>query len=102
MTPNGTYAFIASHTSGDVAVVRLSNMQVVGHVHTGGNPYAIAISNNGDRNDLDERVFVTQLFSEIIDPTRPDGFDDAKQGVVGSFRVGDAVQGDTRTSRACC
>ena len=84
--------------------MRLSNNEVVGRVHTGGNPYAVAISNDGDRNDNDERVYVTQLFGEIIDPARPDGFDDAKQGVVSSFRVGDAVTnaGTARRSRACC
>ena len=91
ITPNGTYAFIAGHTTGDVAVVRLSNNEVVSRIHTGGNPYAIAISNDGDANDNDERVYVTQLFGEVIDQARPDGFDDAKQGVVSSFRVGEAV-----------
>jgi DNA-binding beta-propeller fold protein YncE len=91
ITPNGTYAFIAGNTTGDVAVVRLANNEVVGRIHTGGNPYAIAISNDGDRNDNDERVYVTQLFGEIIDPLRPDGFDDAKQGVVSSFRVAEAI-----------
>jgi YVTN family beta-propeller protein len=97
ITPNGTYAFVAGHTTGDVAVVRLSNNEVVGRVKTGGNPYAIAISNDGDRNDNDERVYVTQLFGELIDPLRPDGFDDAKQGVVSSFRVGDAVSNAATT-----
>ncbi len=91
ITPNGNFAFIAGNTTGDVAIVRLSTNEVVGRVKTGGNPYAIAISNDGDRNDNDERVYVTQLFGEVIDPARPDGFDDAKQGVVNSFRVGDAV-----------
>jgi DNA-binding beta-propeller fold protein YncE len=91
VTPNGTFAFIAGNTTGDVAVVRLATNEVVGRVKTGGNPYAIAISNDGDRNDNDERVYVTQLFGEVIDAARPDGFDDAKQGVVNSFRVGDAV-----------
>ena len=91
ITPNGTYAFIAGHTTGDVAVVRLSNYEVVSRIHTGGNPYAIAISNDGDANDSDERVYVTQLFGEVIDQARPDGFDDAKQGVVSSFRVGEAI-----------
>jgi YVTN family beta-propeller protein len=98
ITPNGRYAFVAGHTTGDVAVVRLSNNEVVGRVHTGGNPYAIAISNDGDRNDNDERVYVTQLFGEVIDPARPDGFDDAKQGVVSSFRVGDAVTNAASTN----
>jgi DNA-binding beta-propeller fold protein YncE len=91
ITPNGTYAFIAGNITGDVAIVRLANNAIVGRVNTGGNPYAVAISNDGDRNDDDERVYVTQLFGEIIDAARPDGFDDAKQGVVSSFRVGDAV-----------
>ena len=95
ITPNGTYAFVAGNTTGDVAVVRLSNNEVVGSVHTGGNPYALAISNDGDKNDNDERVYVTQLFGEVIDPARPDGFDDAKQGVVSSFRVSDAVTNAT-------
>jgi YVTN family beta-propeller protein len=101
VTPNGSFAFVAGHLTGDVAVVRLASNQVVGRVNTGGNPYAIAISNDGDRNDDDERVFVTQLFGEVIDPARPDGFDDAKQGVVSSFRVGDAVTsaGTTSVSR---
>ena len=63
--------------------------------------YAIAITNDGDRNDDDERVFVTQLFGEVIDPARPDGFDDAKQGVVDTFtrRRGRRRQ---RAGRAAC
>src|SRR6187397_2588426 len=67
VTPNGTYAFIAGNITGDVAVVRLANNEVVGRVKTGGNPYSVAISNDGDRNDDDERVYVTQLFGELID-----------------------------------
>jgi DNA-binding beta-propeller fold protein YncE len=99
VTPNGTYAFIANHTVGDVTIVRLSTMQVVGKVHTGGNPQSVAITNDGDRNDDDERVFVTRLFGELIDPTRPDGFDDAKQGVIDTFSVGAAVAGNAQVAQ---
>jgi DNA-binding beta-propeller fold protein YncE len=99
VTPNGTYAFVANNSTGDVTIVRLSTMAVAGHVHVGGNPYSIAITNNGNRNDDDERVFVTQFFGELIDPSRPDGFDDAKQGVVAAFNVGAAVQGNVQISR---
>jgi DNA-binding beta-propeller fold protein YncE len=99
VTPNGTYAFVANNSIGDVTIVRLSNMSVAGHVHVGGNPYSVAITNDGDRNDNDERVFVTQFFGELIDPSRPDGFDDAKQGVVAAFNVGAAVQGNPQISR---
>ena len=99
ITPNGTYAFIANHTVGEVTIVQLSTLTVVRSIKTGGNPYSIAITNDGDRNDRDERVFVTRLFSELIDPARPDGFDDAKQGVIDSFRVGAAVDGNAQVSQ---
>ena len=82
--------------------MRLSTLEVVRSIKTGGNPYAIAITNDGDRNDRDERVFVTRLFGELIDPARPDGFDDAKQGVIDTFRVGDAVDGTAQVVAACC
>ncbi|HEY7639082.1 MAG TPA: hypothetical protein VH814_05105 [Steroidobacteraceae bacterium] len=99
VTPNGTYAFIANHTVGEVTIVRLSTMQVVGKVHTGGNPQAVVITNDGDHNDDDERVYVTRLFSELIDPARPDGFDDSKQGVIDTFTVGAAVAGNAQVAQ---
>jgi YVTN family beta-propeller protein len=99
VTPNGTYAFIANHTVGEVTIVRLSTLEVVRSIKTGGNPYSIAITNDGDRNDRDERVFVTRLFSELIDAARPDGFDDSKQGIVDSFSVGQAVDGNPQVAQ---
>jgi DNA-binding beta-propeller fold protein YncE len=99
VTPNGTYAFIANHTVGEVTVVRLSTLQVVRSLHTGGNPQAVVITNDGDRNDLDEQVYVTRMFSELIDASRPDGFDDAKQGVIDTFSVGGAVDGTAQVAQ---
>jgi YVTN family beta-propeller protein len=99
VTPNGKYAFIANHTVGEVTVVDLSTLTVVRSIKTGGNPYSVAITNDGDHNDNDETVFVTRLFGELIDPARPDGFDDAKQGVIDSFRVGDAVNGQPQVTQ---
>ncbi len=87
LTPNGQFAFVANHTSGDVSLIDMKSLKVIGAVPTGGNPMAIAITDNGNRVDIDERVYVTRFFSELIDPARPDGFDDAKQGVVDSFKV---------------
>jgi YVTN family beta-propeller protein len=99
ITSNGTHAFIAIHTAGEVAIIRLATLEVLAPVRTGGNPQAIAITNDGDLDDLDERVFVTRLFGELIDPSRPDGFNDAKQGVIDTFRVGDAVAGNAQPQR---
>jgi DNA-binding beta-propeller fold protein YncE len=99
VTPNGTFAFIANFSTGNVTVVRLATPEVVGTVQVGGNPYSVAITNDGDDDDNDERVFVTQFFSEQIDAARPVVFDDSKQGVVTAFNVGSAVQGTAQLDR---
>ena len=57
------------------------------------------ITNDGDGNDDDERVYVTRMFGELIDPARPDGFDDAKQGVIDTFTVGAAVAGNAQVAQ---
>ena len=94
ITPNGAYAFVALHTEGKVAVLSTQHKKVISTVKTGGNSQAIAITNNGDDKDDDERVYVSRFFSELIDPqNRPDGFDDSKQGVIDSFTVHDAISG---------
>ncbi len=87
ITPNGKHAFVALHTMGQIAVVDLEKLEVKHFIETGGNPQAVVITNDGDNDEIDERVYVTRMFGELIDPARPDGFDDAKRGVVDSFTV---------------
>ena len=45
-----------------------------------------------DRDDLDETVYATQFFGRLVEG-RPDGFNDAKEGVIGAFTVEDALSG---------
>ncbi|GLS24985.1 beta-propeller fold lactonase family protein [Marinibactrum halimedae] len=88
VTPNGRYVLVANHTAGTVSMISVASSEVVNTITVGGNPMALAISNDGDEDDRDESVFVTRFFSEVIDPeNRPDGFNDAKQGVVPFFTV---------------
>jgi hypothetical protein len=95
VTPNGRYAFVANHTAGTLTIVSLAApVAVIGTVATGGNPHSVAISNDGDSDDRDEHVFVSRIFGELIDPAaRPDGYDDARHGIVDTFVVGAAVDG---------
>jgi DNA-binding beta-propeller fold protein YncE len=100
ITPNGKHAFVALHTTGEVAVVDLEKLETQHFIQTGGNPQAVVITNDGDNDELDERVYVTRMFGETIDPVaRPDGFDDAKQGVVDSFTVASAVNAAAQISQ---
>ena len=87
LTPNGKLLFVANHTSGSVSVIDTTTRTVVDTVEVGGNPWAVAITNDNDKADDDETVFVTDFFSRLIDG-KQESFDDARQGVVFAFPSG--------------
>jgi YVTN family beta-propeller protein len=83
ITPNGAYLFVANHTDGSVGVIDVASRTYLGPLFpVGGNPTAIAITNNGDGNDVDETVFVTQFFAELVPGGPGEGFDTGKHGIV--------------------
>ena len=97
LTPNGRLLYVANHTEGTVSIINTGSRTVVGKVNVGGNPTAIAITNDGDGSDSDERVFVTQIFAELdpnfVDPVfngNGEVRDLGKRGVVHAFRAGNA------------
>lgn len=92
VSPNGVYVYVANHTDGTVTSILTGTREVISTVSVGGNPTAVAITNDGDTDDTDETVVVTRFFSEVIDPVaRPDGFNDSKAGKLASFNVGESI-----------
>jgi YVTN family beta-propeller protein len=100
LTPNGSLLYVANHTAGTVSIVVTSNpLNPIfdGAVEVGRNPTALAITNDGDADDADETVFVTQIFAEL-DPNFNDpnfdgngeGRDRGKRGVIQAFPAGNA------------
>jgi YVTN family beta-propeller protein len=87
LTPNGALPYVANHTEGTVSIINTSSRTVVGTVFVGRNPTAIAVTNNRDESDLDERVFVTQIFAELIPNGPGEARDLGKEGVVHTFPV---------------
>jgi YVTN family beta-propeller protein len=87
LTPNGTRLFVANFTGGTVSVIDTAARAVVQTVPVDGRPFAVAITNDNDKKDDDETVFVTQFFSELI-AGKEEPFDDARQGVVWAFPSG--------------
>jgi YVTN family beta-propeller protein len=87
LTPNGKLLFVANHTSGTVSVIDTATRAVVDTVEVGGNPWAVAITNDNDKADDDETVFVTDFFSRLIEG-KQEPFDDAREGVVFAFPSG--------------
>ena len=78
---------MANHTAGTISVIDTSTRTVIDTIEVGGNPTAIAITDDGDKTDDDERVFVTQFFAELIPGGPGEGFDEGKQGIVSTFDV---------------
>jgi len=95
VTPNGTRLYVANHTAGTVSVIDVATRTVTSTVTVGGNPTAIAITNNGDGNDSDETVFVTQFFARLRTGGAGEGFDTGKEGVVRAFSVADPTNVST-------
>jgi DNA-binding beta-propeller fold protein YncE len=99
LTPNGNLLYVANHTEGTVSIFFTGNPLnpiPVGAVQVGRSPTAIAITNDGDSDDADETVFVTQIFAELnpnfVDPFNVGGEmrDLGKRGVVQAFPAGNA------------
>jgi YVTN family beta-propeller protein len=86
LTPNGTFLLVANHTEGTVGVIHTPTRTYFGPVgdffRVGGNPMAIAVSNDGDADEFDETVFITQFFAELIPGGPGEGRDTGKQGIV--------------------
>jgi YVTN family beta-propeller protein len=89
LTPKGSLLYVANHTQGTVSIIDTSERKVVGTALVGGNPTAIAVTNDADNKDQDERVFVTQIFAELIPGGPGEARDLGKQGVVHTFPVND-------------
>jgi YVTN family beta-propeller protein len=73
---------------GTVSVIDTRTRSVVDTVEVGGRPTAVAVTNDGDKDDADETVFVTDFYAETIPDGPGEGFDDGKQGVVHFFTAG--------------
>ena len=90
-TPNGTRMYVSNKYSNNVSVIDTKTnrvTQTVGGVGT--HPRGLAISNNGNGDDTDETVFVSNFYS-TPSFARQDGEDDSKLGFVFYF--------DTRTNQ---
>jgi YVTN family beta-propeller protein len=88
-TPNGKRLYVANARSNTVSVIDPKERQVVETIDgVGLEPRGIAITNDGDRKDGDEKVYVTQ-FLGVDRPGVLVGRDDYKEGRVTVISVRD-------------
>ena len=96
LTPNGRKLYVTNARSNSVSVIDTATDTVVRTIFAVGlEPRGIAITNDGDADDADETVYVTQFLALPI-PGKAPGADDAKEGVVTRISTAtDTVLGDT-------
>ena len=82
LTPNGKKLYVSNARSNSVSVIDTATDTVIKTIfNVGPEPRGIAITNDGDSDDTDETVYVTQFLSLPI-AGKVDGQDDAKAGHV--------------------
>jgi YVTN family beta-propeller protein len=81
-TPNGTKLYVANARSNDVSVIDARSNRVISTIGgVGLEPRGVAVTNDGDASDDDEKVYVTQFFG-VDRPGVLIGRDDYKEGRV--------------------
>jgi YVTN family beta-propeller protein len=82
LDPTGKTLWVTNWVSGRVHVIDTASMKVERTIELGGNPWAIAITNDGDAYGDDEKVLVTQFFGRPRADVASEGSDDGREGVV--------------------
>ncbi|MBM3457684.1 MAG: hypothetical protein FJX77_04030 [Armatimonadetes bacterium] len=99
VSPNGSRLYVANAASNSISVFETRRLTRVGLIDLsafGSSPRALALTNDGDRTDNDETLFVAMFFGQL----RPgkgfieEGQDDQREGRVLAINTGtNAVQG---------
>jgi YVTN family beta-propeller protein len=79
LSPSGNLAYVTVSSSDEVTVVDLVEKQVTKRISVGRMPWAIAVTDDGDTDDTDEKIIITHRLARL----RPDGeeaTDDGKEG----------------------
>jgi YVTN family beta-propeller protein len=83
LTPNGTKLYVANARSNSVSVIDTQTNAVIQTIpNVGFEPRGLAITNDGDADDTDETVYVTQFLALPVAVGRLDGEDDSKVGLI--------------------
>ena len=79
LSPTGATLWVTDWVAGTVTSINTATFTVKNIIDVGGNPFALAVTNNGDQRDEDELVLVTQFFGRH---QGKEAQDDGRVGVV--------------------
>ena len=82
LAPNGSTLYVANSRSDSISVIDTATSLVVSTIFSvGREPRGLAITNDGDADDTDEKLYVTSFLARPR-PGVSDGADDAREGLV--------------------
>lgn len=98
ITPNGKKLYVTNARSSSLSIIDTATDSVIKTVlDVGLEPRGVAITNDGDADDVDETVYVTQFLAVPSGPGVIDGGDDSKVGFVTALSAAtDTVVGSVR------
>ena len=81
LNPTGSIAYVTLSTADEVAVVDTRSFNIITQIAVDRMPYAIAVTDDGDMEDTDERLYVTH-FLGLPHPGGQEAADDGRAGQV--------------------
>ena len=87
LSPSGARLFVAEHAEGSIGVIDTATMTRTDSIDAPQNPYALAITNNGDDDDTDELLIAPEFFG--VPTAAGEGRDGSRQGLVRVYRLSD-------------
>lgn len=90
LVPSGRRLWATNWTQGTVLEIDTETLTVVRTIATDGHPFGIAITHDGDAEDNDEKVLVTDFYGRKAAGTDSEGVDTGRQGLVWVFDAADA------------
>lgn len=72
LSPRGTTAYVTLSSDGDVAVVDLATMTVTRRIPVDRVPWTVAVTDDGDSDEGDERVIVAHRFADPMSEATPE------------------------------
>ena len=87
LSPTGARLFVAEHAEGRVSIIDTRTMAITGSIDAPQNPYALAVTNDGDADEGDELLIVPEFFGEPI----PGGeaTDESRNGRIRIYQLSD-------------
>ncbi|MCH9688531.1 MAG: hypothetical protein K0V04_44280 [Deltaproteobacteria bacterium] len=88
LSPRGRSLYVSSWVDGTLTVIDTASMSVTDQIQLGGAPHGVCVTNDGDEDDQDETVYVTDFYGRALAGTQ-EADDTIREGRIFGVSTGD-------------